>query len=59
MHPALNVGDVCSSQGLGRANNLRVTKAKTIDPLRRVWVILIMTSSIPAIEAGKATGRGT
>lgn len=33
----LVAGIMCSLQGLGHANNPRVTKAKAIDPLCRTW----------------------
>lgn len=54
MHPALNADGVCSPPGLGRTSNLRVTEAKTIDPLRRASVALIMTFTIPATKTGEA-----
>jgi hypothetical protein len=37
---------------------MRVAEAKTIDPLCHAWATPIMTSTIPAIEAGKETGGG-
>jgi hypothetical protein len=58
MHPILNADDMCSMQGLGRTNNPHVTKAKTIDPLRRAWVTPIMTLVVPTTSPGEKIGGG-
>jgi hypothetical protein len=45
-------------QGQYCVSNPRVTKAKTIDPLRRAWVTLIMSSTVLAAVPGEETGGG-
>jgi hypothetical protein len=52
MHPVLNASNMCSSQGLGRTSNPRITEAKTIDPPRYTGVIPIMTLVVPTIVPG-------
>jgi hypothetical protein len=58
VHNVLNAGDMYSSEGLGHAGNPRVTEAKTIDPLRHVWVTPIMTLVVPTATSGEETGGG-
>jgi hypothetical protein len=58
VRPILNVDDMCSMKGLGRANNPHVTKAKTIDQLRRAWVTPIMTLVVPTTSPGEKIVRG-
>lgn len=40
----------------GRASNPRVTEAKPVDPLCRVWVTPIMTLAVPPTMHGEDTG---
>lgn len=54
----LNASDMCSLQGLGRVSNPWVTKAKTIYPLRHVWVTPIMTLALSTTSPGEEMGGG-
>lgn len=55
--PVLNAGGMSSPQHLGHASNPHVTEVKTIDPMLRAWATLVMTSTIPSIEADGGAGQ--